>query len=291
MLLAGFGLLYQTLELDRKGKLIQDSQRLLCSVTSMLERDSASGASEFKKIIGAIISIDRSSKTSRVAEASGPRRKSEGVMHAPKGNSKTSRKSFTRAGNASVKQEFPNGRRMTAPILPQQSWSGGVRNNSQQSISSMSSCPTFAYTSTQPKTTADTTDQLHGLDLPNLDYLDFNTEQTPHSSQASSNSTDNLRTSYDTNQAPSDTLFSSHDTFPSVLSPLPAEKVDWTSDLWKLPTDMPPVLHSALSFSEEELTSGEELSSCDMNGTFNGIKIPQESPFVELGNMDGSFDL
>ncbi len=31
LLLAGFGLLYQTLGLDRKGKLIQDSQRLLCT--------------------------------------------------------------------------------------------------------------------------------------------------------------------------------------------------------------------------------------------------------------------
>lgn len=291
LLLAGFGLLYQTLELDRKGKLIQDSQRLLCSVTSMLERDGAPGAAEFKKITGAVISIDRSSKNSRVVEASGSRRKSEGVMHAPKGNSKASRKFSNIAGNASVKHEVPNGRRLTAPILPQQSWSGGVRNNSQQSISSMASCPTFAYTNTQPKTTANDTDQMHTSDLPNLDYLDFSTDQTSHSSQTSSNSTDILRSSYDPSQAPSDGLFSSPETFPPALSPLPAEKIDWTSDLWKVPTNMPPALQSALSFSEEELTSGEELSSCDLNGTFNGIKIPQEAPLVTLDDLDGSFDL
>ncbi len=294
VLLAGFGLLYQTLELDRRGKLIQDSQRLLCSVTTMLERDGAPGASEFKRITGAMISIDRSSKPSRVVEAGGSRRKLEGVAHAPKGNSKASRKPSTIASNSSVKQETSNGRRLTAPVLPQQSWSGSARNNSQQSLSSISSGSIVPFGNAQPSMTTNIIDQMHGLNLPNLDYLDFSTDQTSRLNHTSPNPTDNLRTSYDEfpgcNQAPSDSLFSSPETFPPALSPSPGAHFDWTSDVWTIPADMPPASHSTLSFSEEELTSGEELSSCDM-GAFNGIKIPQESPLVGLDDLDGNFGL
>ena len=33
------------------------------------------------------------------------------------------------------------------------------------------------------------------------------------------------------------------------------------------------------------------MSSCNMNGTYSGIKIPQENPPVEMDNLDGSFAL
>ena len=45
---AGFGLLFQTLGLARDGKLIKDSNRLVCSVMDMLERGSAAGSMEFR---------------------------------------------------------------------------------------------------------------------------------------------------------------------------------------------------------------------------------------------------
>ena len=45
---AGFGLLYQTLNLARDGKLIKDCNRLICCVMDMLERGSAAGALEFR---------------------------------------------------------------------------------------------------------------------------------------------------------------------------------------------------------------------------------------------------
>ena len=295
LLLAGFGLLYQTLDLDRRGKLIQDSQRLLCSVTSMLEREHAPGASDFKRITGAMISIDRTSKSGRVAETNSQRRKS-GVTQASKGDPKASRKPSTTASNLSVKHhQTTNGRRLTAPVLPQQSWSSSARNNSQQSLSSISSGPTVPYSNSQLHLAANIVDQMHGLNLPNLDFLDFNTESTSRSNHTSPNSTDIIRTSYDElpscSRAPSDSLFPSPETFPPALSPSPRERFDWTSDLWSMPTDMVTASHSTLSFSEEEFTSGEELSSCDINRTLNCIKIPQESPLVGLDDLDSNFGL
>ena len=76
LLLAGFGLLFQGLNLDRKGKLIQDSHRLLCSVTEILERNNAPGAADFKKIACAMISVDRFSKDAQAMP--------DGNMPAPK---------------------------------------------------------------------------------------------------------------------------------------------------------------------------------------------------------------
>ena len=292
LLLAGFGLLYQTLELNQRGKLIQDSQRLLCSVTSMLERNGATGASEFKKVTCAMISVDRSSKSGRSVEATGSRRKSDGMMHAPKGKAKTSRRLSTIASSPSVKPEVSTGRRFTAPTLPRQSWLSKARNNSQQNLSSVFPGSTPQYANSQPNITANITEQMHSLNLPNLDYLDFNTDQNSHSDHISRTSTNDLKSTYNEmprcGQAPSDSLFPSPELFPSTS---PEAQFDWTSDLWTMPTDMVPTSQSALSFSEEELTSGEELSSCELNGAYNSIIIPQDSPSATLDDLDSRLGL
>lgn len=47
---AGFGLLFQTLNLARDGKLIKDCNRLMCSVMDMLERGAAAGSTEFRYV-------------------------------------------------------------------------------------------------------------------------------------------------------------------------------------------------------------------------------------------------
>jgi hypothetical protein len=46
----GFGLLFQTLNLARDGKLIKDCNRLVCSVMDMLEHGSAAGSMEFRYV-------------------------------------------------------------------------------------------------------------------------------------------------------------------------------------------------------------------------------------------------
>jgi len=47
---AGFGLLFQTLNLARDGKLIKDCNRLVCSVMDLLDRGSAAGSGEFRYV-------------------------------------------------------------------------------------------------------------------------------------------------------------------------------------------------------------------------------------------------
>jgi len=61
-----------------------------------------------------------------------------------------------------------------------------------------------------------------------------------------------------------------------------------------MPPDLgtnPASARSVLSFSEEELTSGEELSSCDMGGEYRGIVIPNVDEFGVLEGLEGSFGL
>ena len=50
-IMAGFGLLFQAIDLDRSGKIIQDSKRFLYFITSVLELGSTLGAIKFKKLV------------------------------------------------------------------------------------------------------------------------------------------------------------------------------------------------------------------------------------------------
>ena len=302
LLLAGFGLLYQTLEFDRKGKLIQDSQRLLCSVTSILERNGAVGAAEFKKVTCATISIDQLSKSGPATEATDPRRKSDGIMNAPKSIVKAPRRPSAIASTPLVKQEVISGRRATAPTLSLAAWPEHARKNSQQSLSSVFSGSSSKYRKSKPKTTIDSRSQMPDSSLPNLDFLDFSKDRRSIFESTPATPANNVpKASHDgfvgcgmfsQTQPSSNNVFSSPDLFSSTMSPSPAVDFDWASDLWTVPLkNRVPASRSVLSFSEEELTSGEEMSSCDMNGTYSGIKIPQENPPVEMDNLDGSFAL
>lgn len=136
--------------------------------------------------------------------------------------------------------------------------------------------------------------------LPNLDYLDFgkdrssNVEPTfptlPNSNSKAPQDTFAGCGMLGQMQPPLETISPLSDSDPLAISPLTEVDADWVSNLWSIPADDPiPMSGSVLSFSEEELTSGEEMSSCDTNRTYNGIKIPQEVPLVRLGDLDGSF--
>ena len=124
LLLAGLGLLFQGLDLDRKGKSVQGSQRLLCSAIEILERSAAMGAADFKKIACAMITVDRSSKGARSSDDTAARRKSDGNMAAPKASTKSARNlqsiasRFPTEDAPIVKRENTSARRFTAPTLP-----------------------------------------------------------------------------------------------------------------------------------------------------------------------------
>jgi len=306
LLLAGFGLLFQGLNLDRKGKLIQDSQRLLCSVIEILERSGAPGAVEFKKVACAMISIEGFSRSARTVDDPVPRRNPEVNMPAPKNVSKSGRKlqaiasRFSTGNVPVVKRESSHGRRSTAPVLSTGDIPFFARSNSQNSVSSVVSDP-LAARSLRRMSTSQSPHQTESLKPPNLDYLSFNGDLTPSSQHMTPESGRTVKHDHQDGfpnsngreaQTPLDSLFPSADIFSSYISPSPSANADWCSDIWNMNSDVGhQPAQSRVSFSEEELTSGEELSNCELSGEFSGMTIPAVDGLVGLEEIDGNFGL
>ena len=307
LLLAGFGLLIQGLNLDRKGKLIQDSQRLLCSVIEILERNGAPGAAEFKKVACAMISIERFSKSARTLDDSSLLRKSDGNMLAPKSVSKPGRKlqaiasHFSTNNVPNIKHENTNGRRSTAPSLSTGDIPFYVRSNSQNSLSSVVSDP-LAAQFTKRMSTSSSPLQTECLQPPNLDYLSFSNDSTP-SIQHTPPDSDRTVKQFNPNgfanhglgqehQPPMDGIFPSTDLFSTYIAPSPSANVDWCSDIWNMTSELGhQPAQSRVSFSEEELTSGEELSNCELGGDLHNMTVPAVDGLVGLEGLDGNFGL
>ena len=308
LLLAGFGILYQGLELDRQGKLIQDSQRLMCSVMEILSRSEAAGASEFKKVACAMISVDRFSKSARALEDRlSPRRMSDGSMPAPKTSFRSSRKHLqafaSRFATATVplplKRETTSGRRYTVPDVANRSAAWYARSDSQNSISSVVSEPThqsfhLKAIASKPSYGAIT------FKTPNLDYLPLSSDQDPstshdyvtaHSPLTIADS-DRLTGFSLTQQieVPVDNLFPSPDVLSAYIPPCSSLTThDRASDVWVMhpASNGPASAQSALSVSEEEPTSSEEFSTCDPIGVIPGIAMPNDENMDVLDGLDG----
>ncbi len=307
LLLSGFGLLFQGLDLDRKGKLIQDSQRLMCSVIEVLERSKASGAAEIKKLACAMISVEGGPQITQGPANTTARRKSDGIMAAPKVSLKGAKRHIqavaSRISGAvprQMKQEDAPIRRATAHTRSTSKIVIYSRSDSQNSVSSAISEPLPQYSHTRALSINKSPRQAVAYETPNLDYLSFNNDQTPSPNFPSSISgvpfkdVDAAFGLTQQPQPPYDSLFPSPDVLSAYISPSPSSATyDWASELWTLPSDMgvqPASARSVLSFSEEELTSGEELSSCDMGGEYRGIVMPNADEFG-LECLDGRVDL
>ena len=311
LLLAGFGLLYQGLDLDRNGKLIQDSQRLMCSVIEILERNAAPGAADFKKVACAMISVDRFSKSVRALDdGDASRRESDRNMSAPKTTLNSSRKQLhaiasrfaSNASPATIKRESDvGGRRSTVPTVANRNAAPYSRSHSQSSVSSVVSDPTHQHGHSRILSNTMSPRQNGLCETPNLDYLSFNDEPSQTSKfrrDLFKDSDPDLLTSFSPTQqleAQYSGLHPSPDVLSAYISPSPASaNYDWTSDLLAMPPDLnsqPPSANSVLSFSEEELTSGEELSTCDLRGEYRGITMPNVEGFGGLDGLDSNFGL
>lgn len=304
MVLAGFGLLFQGLNLDRKSKLIQDSQRLLCSVIDILERNNAPGAAEFKKVACAMISVDHFPKSGITVNEPTSRRKSDSSMPAPKAISKSARKlqaiasRFSTGSVPIIKRESGNIRRLTTSIMPTERSPFSARSDSQGSSSSAAS-ENLAAQYPRCASSSQSLVQCETMKPPNLDYLSFNDDSTPSPRHVPSDG-QNFPKPHSHNVLPSDSvtqeaqssmdaLFPSADLFSTYLSPSPTS-VDWSTDLWNLASDIGNQ-PAPSGNSEEEITSGEELSTCDLSGDFPRMTIPAAGGLVGLDGLDGTFDL
>ncbi|KAL8712723.1 MAG: hypothetical protein Q9225_006892 [Loekoesia sp. 1 TL-2023] len=293
LLLSGFGLLFQGLDLNRNGKLMQDSQRLVCSVIAILERNAALGSAEFKRVACAMISVDRSSKPVQALKAScNPGKKSDGNMEAPQTKAKTGRRQlqamasrFSTGNINAVKQEGNTERRATATTSSAKS-SELARSNTQPSVAPTTSTLIEPQPHDQDSKSRY---QISALDVPNLDYLSFGDDGGPTPSYPSTGggeatkgpNTDGFRGCFTSPplSAPFDSFFASADALGPCMVQSPST-FDWRSDLWTLPTAMSsqPAAQSVLSYTEEELTSGEEWSIHE-GSEYRGITIPNTDGF------------
>ena len=296
LLLAGFGLLFQGLNSDRKGRLVQDSQRLLCSVIEILERNAATGASEFKRIACAMISVKGNQKGNGSPDQIAGRRKSDGNMAAPKESTKSTRKlqniaSRYSTGNAPVmKRESSSGRRSTAPTPSTGQLSCYGSASSQNSVPSVVSDSMHQHEYSQRTTISQPARQSLSIKPLNLDYLSFSDLTSSPNNMSPGASQQYMAPDLASTQMepPLDSLFPSEDVFSSYVSPPPSADLGWGTDNWALHASVgnqAGASQSRISFSEEDVTSGEELSSCDVGADFRGLAMPG------LDGLDGNFGL
>ncbi|KAF2181985.1 hypothetical protein K469DRAFT_588044 [Zopfia rhizophila CBS 207.26] len=324
---AGFGLLFQTLDLDRDGKLIKDCNRLICAVIEMLERGTAAGALEFRRVGCSMISIPRADQISPPAIS---RHNSEGSMGAPMDTFRATQKSlkaiaarFSPVVSKANRQDAKEPRRATLPAISPSMGHHG--NQSSTSLSSIRSEPPAA----RSEPTLSPLSHRASLSLytkrrasnairqnPNIDYLSFGpdplanypfgnnscgkTEVSPSDWERLLSSLDNGQTNiYDTiyGGPPADALLDC-----PPLSAGADTHLTWSPSVWNWGgyTDQAPP-QSVLSFSDESLTSGEEFGNCgDFGSTpgndrvYQGIMIPDMSTpnsGIGLTGLDGNFGL
>lgn len=295
LLLSGFGLLFQGLDLNRKGKLMQDSQRLVCSIMTILDRTAAYGSTEFKKVACAMISIDKPPKPVQAVQANPPLRKtSNGAMEAPRNKSKAARKQlqavasrFSTSCVSTIKKEDHVERRAAAPLKA----SRFAHSDTQLSAAPAISSPNGLQPDNKDRRQS-LTNAASMLDVPNLDYLSFGDDGSPTPSYPNTGTGDSIKginvaqpTGFLTSSSlsvPFDNGFASTDDLGGCITHSPSTgQFDWGAELWNLPADMSsqPAAQSVLSFTEEELTSGEEWSIHDSSSEYRGIAMPSHDGF------------
>ncbi|KAF1967887.1 hypothetical protein BU23DRAFT_282931 [Bimuria novae-zelandiae CBS 107.79] len=304
---AGFGLLFQTLNLDRDGKLIKDCNRLSCTVMDMLDNGTAAGASEFRRVGCSMIAIPR---VEHMSTPTLSRHNSEGNMGAPMDRFRATQKSLkaiaARFSPGTVKAHFQDTnkepRRATLPTLSPSTTQSSTslssicsephNPRSEPTLSPLSHRASF---STYPKRRP--SHVVHPAQNPNIDFLSFGpdplanyllTQHSLHKSDGSPSDWERLLSSLDNGQTniydsiyggpPADALL---DTLPLPLSAGTEPQLAWSPNMWSWGAynDQAPPPQSVLSFSDESLTSGEEfvnsVAGAEYGSTPDSEKIAQ----------------
>ena len=309
LLLAGFGLLFQGLDLNRKGKLIQDSQRHICSVIKMLERNDTPGFEDFKKLACAMIVVDCGPKAAQGPKAAPiARRKSDIGMGAPKITTKSARKQLQAQASSlstsarivkdTTKQERKTNRPLkhSDPVVANPAHYD--RAESSNGASSDVSAPNAQHRCSNAVSKTTFPRQIASRDQPSTDVLSINQDLMSYSnitpiatgSHIKDFGPDRLAGYLATQQTqgpPYENLFHSPpEVVSTYISPSPSSVTyDWSSDFWAMPSDLnapPASAQSVLSLSEEEVTSTEDLSSCDPGREYRGILIPNVDRYPGL---------
>jgi hypothetical protein len=327
---AGFGLLFQTLNLDRDGKLMKDSNRLTCVVMDMLDRGTAAGAQEYRRIGCSMIAVPRAEQMSDPIVS---RHNSEGMMGAPMDRFRATQKSlkaiaarFSPSAMKAAPQDSKEPRRATLPtVSPSMCAHANPSSTSLSSIRSepanVHSEPTLSPHSHRPSLSVKSKRRASNIlrQNPNIDYLSFGPDPLSHytvhnpsatngGKEVSPSDWERLLSSLDNGQTniydniyggqPADALV---DCPPLSASTEP--NLTWSSNMWNWNTynEQAPPPQSVLSFSDDSLTSGEEFahSTAEYGSTpgservYQGIIIPDlgNAHVIGLGGLDGNFGL
>lgn len=297
VVMSGFGLLFQGLDLYRNGALMKDIQRLLRSLVELLDRSLAPASIEFRRIMNSL-AMTRTPPMGRTPILSRHNSDSnlssvEDSIRATHRHMKAIASRFTSSAQAKLKQEPANNdhRRATVPAVSL----GSFPNHSESSISSIRSEPSHqprsepALSPHLQRSSVTPTKQLQkraSATFPrpstNLDYFSFaedgltvtaaypyatNTngkfDQIPTDWERLLGNLDNGQTNI------YDTIYGgpSLDALADVPPLSTANQFAWSPEIWNLSTNdslvvpgggVPQAPQSVLSFSDESLTSGEE---------------------------------
>jgi len=295
--LSGFGLLFQSFDLDRSGALMKDVQRLLRSLVELLDRSSPSASVEFRRIIG-LLSMNgtppvRTPILSRHSSDSNLSSVEESIK-ATQRQMKAIASHFTSVTQAKFKHDPSTNdhehRRATVPTVSL----GIYPNHSHTSLSSIRSEPSHpprsepALSPHLQRSSVTPTKQLpKRSSLPrstNLDYLSFNedgrsaTAAYPYAANTMGKGDqaptdwERLLGSLDNGQANIyDTIYGGQalEVLGDINSVTAANQLAWSPEMWSVASsdsmlvpgtaaDVPQAPQSVLSFSDESLTSGEE---------------------------------
>ncbi|KAF2867620.1 C6 transcription factor FacB [Massariosphaeria phaeospora] len=286
---AGFGLLFQTINLDRDGKLIKDCNRLVCAVIEMLEHGSAAGALDFRRMGCSMISVTR---MEQVPPSVVPRHHSDRLMGAPLDTFRATQQSLkaiaARFSPSALKQNRQESKEPRRATLPAISPAMGVHTNpSSTSLSSIRSEPARSEPTLSPLSnrsslslyTKRRSSNAIARQNSNIDYLSFGpdplanyalTANSMGKPEVSPADWERLLSSLDNGQTNIyDTIYGGPT--PDALldcPPLSAgadTTLTWSPHVWNwnsYPDQAAPPPQSVLSFSDDSLTSGEEFAHC-----------------------------
>ena len=311
---AGFGLLFQMVNIAREGKLIKDSNRLVCSVMDMLEQGNAAGYVEFRRVGCDIVAVPL------IEQMPAPplsRHNSEGHMGAPLDTFRATHKSlkalaarFSPSETKTSRQQSHEPRRATLPaISPNLAVHANLSSTSLSSIQSeppvARSEPTLSplshrasFSMPNKRRPSQTTSQQQQQQQRNIDYLSFAADPLASytlqngpgvKTEVSTSDWERMLSSLDNGQTNIyDTIYGGPRADALVdIVPLAASadsNATWSPTVWNwssYSSEAPPP-QSVLSFSDESLTSGDEFGTgaCDYGSTpgsdqlYPGIMIP-----------------
>ncbi|EOD52295.1 putative transcriptional activator protein acu-15 protein [Neofusicoccum parvum UCRNP2] len=313
---AGFGLMFQGLELDQDSKLIKDNQKLLAAITGYLDRSPSPGTVAFRRVAKSVVSTNADQRPPKPSPT-------PNNMPAPHDAFRSTQKHLKAIASRFSPNRQPDtsheSRRATLPNLSterigQHSNQSGVSINSVRSEPHHArSEPTMSPLSHRASLGATPSIKIRrpsaGGSTLNLDYLSFGTESQSNtysmnahlkSETQSPSDWERLLSGLDNGQT---NIYDSIYGGPPVdalgdVPPLSATSdanLAWSPSVWTVgPTDQQPP-QSVLSFSDESLTSGSNDFDCDFGSgssdSYRGLVIPDLSPSANGISLDGTFGL